>query len=47
MVVYLKGNMPFIALEPKSMQVELTYKQFGYLLKTREKYLILRMVRQQ
>jgi hypothetical protein len=36
--------MIFIALEPNSM---LGLKQFVYLLKTREKYPILRVVRQQ
>lgn len=40
----LKGNMVVIALEPKSMLGLVTYKQFAFLLKTGEKYPILRLV---
>ena len=40
----LKGNMIVIALEPKSMLGLVTYKQFAFLLKSGEKYPILRVV---
>ncbi|AFH50605.1 Putative carboxypeptidase [Ignavibacterium album JCM 16511] len=40
----LKNNMIVIALEPKSMLGLVTYKQFEYLLKPKEKYKILRVI---
>jgi len=41
----LKGNMIVIALEPKSMLGLVTYKQFANLLKARERFPILRVVK--
>jgi hypothetical protein len=41
----LKGNMIVIALEPKSMLGLVTYKQFAHLLRTGERFPILRVVK--
>jgi hypothetical protein len=41
----LKGNLITIALEPRSMLGLVTYKQFAHLLKSGEKYPVLRVVK--